>query len=238
MANDPRTSDLEKAAAARASLRFVHDGNIVGLGTGSTAAHAVRFLGERVRAGLKIRGIPTSVQTRDLASSVGIPLTTFDEIQSIGLQPIDVTIDGADEFDAQLRLIKGGGGALLREKIIASASKQVVIIADSSKQVAMLGKFPLPVEVIPFAESLVAARIAALGATVKLRKDAKGNPFVSDEGHHILDCSFGQIPDPPALARTLSDMAGIVEHGLFIGLATMVLVAKGGNVTELRPRAE
>ena len=238
MANDPRTSDLEKAAAARASLRFVHDGNIVGLGTGSTAAHAVRFLGERVRAGLKIRGVPTSVQTRDLASSVGIPLTTFDEIQSIGLQPIDVTIDGADEFDAQLCLIKGGGGALLREKIIASASKQVVIIADSSKQVAMLGKFPLPVEVIPFAQSLVAARIAALGATVKLRKDAKGNPFVSDEGHHILDCSFGQIPDPPALARRLSDMPGIVEHGLFIGLATMVLVAKGGNVTELRPRAE
>src|SRR3984885_9058182 len=234
MANDPRTSDLEKAAAARASLRFVHDGNIVGLGTGSTAAHAVRFLGERVRAGLKIRGVPTSVQTRDLASSVGIPLTTFDEIQSIGLQPIDVTIDGADEFDAQLRLIKGGGGALLREKIIASASRQVVIIADSSKQVAMLGKFPLPVEVIPFAQSLVAARIAALGATVKLRKDAKGNPFVSDEGHHILDCSFGQIPDPPALARSLSDMPGIVEHGLFIGLATVVLVAKSENVTELR----
>jgi len=234
MANDPRTSDLEKAAAARASLRFVHDGNIVGLGTGSTAAHAVRFLGERARAGLKIRGIPTSVQTRDLAASVGIPLTTFDEIQSIGLQPIDVTIDGADEFDAQLRLIKGGGGALLREKIIASASKQVVIIADSSKQVAVLGKFPLPVEVIPFAQSLVAARVTALGATVKLRKDAKGNPFVSDEGHHILDCAFGQIPDPPALARKLSDMPGIVEHGLFIDLATVVLVAKGENVTELR----
>jgi ribose 5-phosphate isomerase A len=234
MANDPRTSDLEKAAAARASLRFVHDGNIVGLGTGSTAAHAVRFLGERARAGLKIRGIPTSVQTRDLAASVGIPLTTFDEIQSIGLQPIDVTIDGADEFDAQLRLIKGGGGALLREKIIASASKQVVIIADSSKQVAVLGKFPLPVEVIPFAQSLVAARVTALGATVKLRKDAKGNPFVSDEGHHILDCSFGQIPNPPALARKLSDMPGIVEHGLFIDLATVVLVAKGENVTELR----
>jgi ribose 5-phosphate isomerase A len=234
MANDPRTSDLEKAAAARASLRFVHDGNIVGLGTGSTAAHAVRFLGERARAGLKIRGIPTSVQTRDLAASVGIPLTTFDEIQSIGLQPIDVTIDGADEFDAQLRLIKGGGGALLREQIIASASKQFVIIADSSKQVAVLGKFPLPVEVIPFAQSLVAARVTALGATVKLRKDAKGNPFVSDEGHHILDCSFGQIPNPPALARKLSDMPGIVEHGLFIDLATVVLVAKGENVTELR----
>ncbi len=234
MANDPITSDLEKAAAARASLRFVHDGNIVGLGTGSTAAHAVRFLGERVRAGLKIRGIPTSVQTRDLATSVGIPLTTFDEIRPIGLQPIDVTIDGADQFDAQLRLIKGGGGALLREKIIASASKQVVIIADSSKQVAVLGRFPLPVEAIPFAQSLVAARITALGATVKLRKDAKGTPFVTDEGHHILDCSFGQIPDPPALARKLSDMPGIVEHGLFIGLATIVLVAKGENVTELR----
>jgi ribose 5-phosphate isomerase A len=227
-------NDLEKAAAARASLRFVHDGNIVGLGTGSTAAYAVRFLGELVREGLKIRGIPTSVQTGDLAASAGIPLTTLDEIQQFGLQPIDVTIDGADEFDAQLHLIKGGGGALLREKIIASASKQVVIIADSSKQVAVLGRFPLPVEVIPFAQSLIAARITALGATVKLRKDTKGNPFISDEGHHILDCSFGQIADPPALARVLSDMPGIVEHGLFINLATVVLVAKGENVTELR----
>jgi ribose 5-phosphate isomerase A len=234
MASDPKSIDLEKAAAARSSLRFVHDGNIVGLGTGSTAAYAVRFLGEQVRAGLKIRGIPTSVQTRDLAASLGIPLTTFDEIKPMGLQPIDVTIDGADQFDAQLRLIKGGGGALLREKVIASASKQVVIIADSSKEVAVLGKFPLPVEVIAFAEPLIAARITALGATVKLRKDATGNPFVSDEGHHILDCSFGQIPDPPALARTLSDMPGIVEHGLFIDLATVVLVAKGENVTELR----
>jgi ribose 5-phosphate isomerase A len=230
-------NDLEKAAAARASLGFVQDGNIVGLGTGSTAAYAVRFLGERVRAGLKIRGVPTSVQTGDLAASAGIPLTTLDEIQQLGLQPIDVTIDGADEFDAQLHLIKGGGGALLREKIIASASKQVVIIADSSKQVAVLGKFPLPVEVIPFAQSLIAERITALGATVKLRKEAKGNPFISDEGHHILDCSFGQIADPPALARVLSDMPGIVEHGLFINLATVVLVAKGENVTELQRRA-
>jgi ribose 5-phosphate isomerase A len=234
MANDPtrkdlKIADLEKAAAARASLRFVRDGNVVGLGTGSTAAYAVRFLGEKVRTGLKIRGIPTSVQTRDLAESVGIPLTTLDEFQEI-----DVTIDGADEFDPQLRMIKGGGGALLREKIIASASRQLVIIADSSKQVAMLGKFPLPVEVIPFAQSLVAKKIAALGATVKLRQDAKGNPFLSDEGHHILDCSFGQIPDPPALARTLSDMPGVVEHGLFIGLATVVLCAEGENVTELR----
>ncbi len=234
MANDlttdvPEKGDLEKAAAARASLSFVRDGNIVGLGTGSTAAYAVRFLGERVHAGLKIRGIPTSAQTKELAASMRIPLTTLEE-----LQQIDVTIDGADEFDPQLRLIKGGGGALLREKIIASASRQVVIIADSSKQVAVLGKFPLPVEVIPFAQPLIARRITALGATVKLRQDAKGGPFISDEGHHILDCSFGQIPDPPALARTLSDMPGVVEHGLFIDLATVVLVAKGENVTELR----
>jgi len=223
--------DLEKAAAARASVQFVRDGSIVGLGTGSTAAHVVRFLGERVHAGLKIRGIPTSVKTQELAASLGIPLTTLDEFQQI-----DVDIDGADEFDPQLHLIKGGGGALLREKIIASASRQVVIIADSSKQVAVLGKFPLPIEVIPFAQRLVAKRVAALGASVKLRQDAKGNPFVSDEGHHILDCSFGKIPDPPALARQLSDMPGVVEHGLFIDLATVVLVAKGESVTELRRR--
>ena len=229
MANDPKTLDLEKAAAARASLRFVRDGMTLGLGTGSTAAHVVRFLGEQVRAGLKIRGIPTSVHTGELAVSLGIPLTTLEECQQI-----DVDIDGADEFDPQLHLIKGGGGALLREKIIASASRQVVIIADSSKQVAVLGKFPLPVEVIPFAQPLVAKRITALGALVKLRKDAKGNTFITDEGHHILDCSFGQIPDPPALARKLSDMPGIVEHGLFIDLATVVLCAKGENVVELR----
>jgi ribose 5-phosphate isomerase A len=229
MANDPKTSDLEKAAAARASLRFVRDGMTLGLGTGSTAAHAVRFLGEQVKAGLKIRGIPTSVHTQELAASLGIPLTTLDECQQI-----DVDIDGADEFDPQLHLIKGGGGALLREKIIASASRRVVIIADSSKQVAVLGKFPLPVEVIPFAQPLVAKRITALGATVNLRRDAKGNTFITDEGHHILDCSFGQIADPPALARKLSDMPGIVEHGLFIDLATVVLCAKGENVTELR----
>jgi ribose 5-phosphate isomerase A len=228
MANDPKTSDLEKAAAARASLRFVRDGMTLGLGTGSTAAHVVRFLGEQVRAGLKIRGIPTSVHTGELAVSLGIALTTLEECQQI-----DVDIDGADEFDPQLHLIKGGGGALLREKIIASASRQVVIIADSSKQVAVLGKFPLPVEVIPFAQPLVAKKITALGATVRIRQDAKGTPFVTDEGHHILDCSFGQIPDPPALARKLSDMPGVVEHGLFIDLATVVLCAKGENVAEL-----
>jgi len=233
MANDPKTLDLEKAAAARASLRFVRDGMTLGLGTGSTAAHVVRFLGEQVRAGLKVRGIPTSVHTGELATSLGIPLTTLDETQEI-----DVDIDGADEFDPQLHLIKGGGGALLREKIIASASRQVVIIADSSKQVAVLGKFPLPVEVIPFAQALVAKKITALGAGVKPRKNAQGNIFVTDEGHHILDCAFGQIPDPPALARKLSDMPGVVEHGLFIDLASVVLCANGENVTEFRRKQQ
>ena len=143
-------NDNEKEAAARASLRFVRDGDIVGLGTGTTATYAVHFLGERVKAGLKIRGIPTSIHTQELAARLGIPLTTLDEVQEI-----DITIDGADEFDPELRLIKGGGGALLREKIVASATKKLVIIADSSKQVPMLGKFPVPVEVIKFAEALV-----------------------------------------------------------------------------------
>jgi ribose 5-phosphate isomerase A len=159
-------NELEKEAAARASLKFVREGDIVGLGTGSTAAYAVRFLGERVQAGLKILGIPTSIHTRDVAASLGIPLTTLDEFQQI-----DVTIDGADELDADLRLIKGGGGALLREKIVASATRKEVIIADSSKQVAVLGKFPVPVEVIKFAEALVGKKIAALGAAVKVRND-------------------------------------------------------------------
>jgi ribose 5-phosphate isomerase A len=222
-------NDQEKEAAARASLRFVRDGDVVGLGTGSTAAYAVRFLAERVQAGLRIRGIPTSSQTRDLAKAAGITLTTLDEVQQI-----DVTIDGADEFDPQLNLTKGGGGALLREKIIASASRLEVIIADSSKQVQVLGKFPLPLEVIPFAQVLIMRKIEALGAKVELRQAADGKPFITDEGHHILDCHFGQISDPPALARRLEAMPGIVEHGLFIGMANVALVAKGGEVQELR----
>ena len=221
-------NDQEKEAAARASLRFVRDGDIVGLGTGSTAVYAVRFLGERVQAGLKIRGIPTSIHTQELATSLGIPLTTLDEVQEI-----DVTIDGADEFDPQLRLIKGGGGALLREKIVASATSKFVIIADSSKQVPVLGKFPVPVEVIKFAEALVAKKITAMGAAVKVRADASGRKFITDEGNHILDCHFGQIPDPPAMARKLETTPGVVEHGLFIGMASVALIGKGDQVLEI-----
>jgi ribose 5-phosphate isomerase A len=219
--------DAEKEAVARASLRFVRDGAIVGLGRGSTATDVLRLLGERVRTGLKIRGIPTSRKTGELAATLGIPLTSFDQVQEI-----HVTIDGADEFDSQLSLIKGGGGALLHEKVVASASSQLVIVSDSSKQVQMLGKFPLPIEVIAFAEALVRKKVEALGASVSLRR-SNGRPYVTDEGHHILDCSFGQIPDPPSLARKLSDMPGIVEHGLFVGMANVVLIATGNDVTEL-----
>jgi len=221
--------DDEKQLVARASLQFVRNGETVGLGSGSTATYAVRFLGERVQAGLKIVGIPTSNQTKELATSLGIPLSSLDKTTEI-----DVTIDGADEVDAQLSLIKGGGGALLHEKIVASASRRLVIIADSSKQVAKLGKFPVPLEVITFAQPLVRRKVEALGALVKLRLNADGAPFLTDEGHHILDCHFSAIPDVPALARQLSDMPGIVEHGLFVGMATTVLVGKGKEIIELR----
>jgi ribose 5-phosphate isomerase A len=222
-------NDQEKEAAARASLRFVKDGQVVGLGTGSTAAIFIQLLGEQVKKGLRIRGIPTSERSRQQAASLGIPLTTLDECQGI-----DVTVDGADEVDPQLRLIKGGGGALLREKIVASATKQLVIVADASKRVPVLGKFPLPVEVIKFAQALVAKKIEALGAAVELRHDSGGKPYLTDENNHILDCRFGQIPDADGLACTLSDMPGVVEHGLFIGMASVVLVANGSEVAELR----
>jgi len=222
-------NDQEKEAAARASLEFVKDGQVVGLGTGSTAAYFIKLLGEKVKNGLRIRGIPTSDRSRDLALSLGIPLTTLDQCQEIA-----VTVDGADEVDPQLRLIKGGGGALLREKIVASATKQMVVVADATKQVRRLGKFPLPVEVIKFAQALVAKRIAALGADVRLRTESDGKPYVTDENNHILDCRFGEIADADKLAHELSDMPGVVEHGLFIGMASVVLFARGSEIIELR----
>jgi len=224
--------EQEKQAAARRSLAFVQDGYVVGLGTGSTASYAIRLLGERVRAGLKIHCIPTSVLSGDLAASLGIPLTTFEEFSQI-----DVTIDGADEISPELDLIKGHGGALLLEKIVASVSRRVVIIADSSKQVPVLGKSFLPVEVVPFAQALLARRIAAIGALVTLRRDRADKPFVTDEGHHILDCDFGQISDPASLAEELNRMPGVVEHGLFLKTADVVLIGKDSEVLEFhRPK--
>ncbi len=222
-------NDLEKEAAARASLRFVKEGQVVGLGTGSTAAYFIKLLGEQVKSGLRIRGIPTSVRSRDMAIELGIPLITLDDCQEI-----DVTVDGADEVDPQLRLIKGGGGAMLREKIVASATKQMIVVADASKQVTRLGKFPLPVEVIRFAQPLVAKRVAKLGAEVQLRRDASGSPYVTDENHHILDCRFGEMRDPDGLARELNGMPGVVEHGLFIGMASVALFARGSEIVELK----
>lgn len=222
-------NEAEKEAAGRAAAKLVNDGEVVGLGTGSTAYFTILALAERVKTGLRIVGIPTSVQTADLARAVGIPLTTLDEHPTI-----DITIDGADELDAQLRLIKGGGGALLREKVVASASKRMVVVADSAKVVSVLGKFPLPVEVIAFARTVVEKKIAALGGSPKLRTRPDGSPYVTDNGNPILDCSFGKIADPPALAKTLSNIPGILEHGLFIGLASLALVGRGGRVEELR----
>ena len=223
-------NENEKELAGRAAAKLVRDGEVVGLGTGSTAYFAVVALGERVKSGLKILGIPTSVQTADLARAAGIPLTTLDQHPEI-----DITIDGADEVDPQLRLIKGGGGALLREKVVASASKKMIVVADSGKIVPVLGRFPLPVEIISFARTVVEKKIVALGASPKLRTRPDGSPYLTDNGNQILDCSFGKIDDPPALALALSNTPGIVEHGLFIGLAKLALIGRGGRVEELRP---
>lgn len=227
---DSEKSQREKELAGRAAAQLVHDGDVVGLGTGSTAYFTVLALGERVKAGLRIIGIATSQATADLARAVGIPLSTLNEHPSI-----DIDIDGADEIDRKLRLIKGGGGALLREKVIAAASRRFVVVADSSKLVPTLGKFPLPVEVISFARTPVEKKIASLGAEVKWRTRSDGSLYVTDNGNPILDCSFGKIEDPPALARTLSDIPGVVEHGLFIGLASGALIGRGEKVEKIGP---
>ena len=221
-------SQREKEIAGRAAAELVRDGDVVGLGTGSTAYFTVLALGERVKAGLKIVGIPTSNATAELACGAGIRLATLDQHPAI-----DIDIDGADEIDPQLNLIKGGGGALLREKVIAAASKEMVVIADSGKLVPVLGKFPLPVEIVSFARAVVEKKIASLGATAKLRTRPDGSPYLTDNGNPILDCSFGKIEDPPALARVLSEMPGVVEHGLFIGLASLALVGRGDSVEEI-----
>ncbi|MDE2364190.1 MAG: ribose-5-phosphate isomerase RpiA [Hyphomicrobiales bacterium] len=222
--------EAKRRAAARAA-EFVRPGMRLGLGTGSTAAFFVDILGGMVRDGLDVVGVPTSERTRAQAASLGVRLSTLDETPEL-----DLTVDGADEFDAKLRLIKGGGGALLREKIVAAASARMIVITDASKQVDTLGKFPLPVEVDRFGlESTrrhVASAVARLGlaGAPTLRTAADGHPFVTDGGHCILDCGLGRIPDPEALAAALVAIPGVVEHGLFIGLASIVVIADAAGV--------
>jgi ribose 5-phosphate isomerase A len=227
-------SDTYKRAAAAAALELVRPGMRLGLGTGSTAAHFVELLGVRVKAGLDVVGVPTSEATRGLAKHAGIPLTTLEEEPEL-----DLTVDGADEIDSKLRLIKGGGAALLREKIVAYASKRMVVIADAGKKVEMLGAFPLPIEVIQFGlESTtraVARVIAEAGCQgeIKLRMRPDGHALVTDSGHFILDAALGRIPGPEALANGLAAVPGVVEHGLFIGLASEAFVAGPSGVEHI-----
>jgi ribose 5-phosphate isomerase A len=225
--------DLKRQAAARA-LEEVRDGMKLGLGTGSTADQFVRALAERVKGGLDIVGVPTSERTAELARSLGIRLATLEEEPAL-----DVTIDGADELDAQLRLVKGGGGALLREKIVATASKRMVVIADDSKVVQTIGAFPLPIEVLPFGLGATERAIAALATKLGLSGplDLRGGPqpYRTDGGHYIIDASFGRIPDPEALAAGLDLIAGVMGHGLFLGIASEAVIARQNDVIRLKP---
>ncbi|MBY0256901.1 ribose-5-phosphate isomerase RpiA [Methylobacterium sp.] len=217
--------DLRRAAA-EVAVGLVTPGMRLGIGTGSTANVFVELLGERVRAGLDVVGVPTSEATRVAAEAAGIRLATLEEMPEL-----DLTIDGADEIDAAMRLVKGGGGALLREKIVAFASRRMVVIADGAKRVDTLGAFPLPVEVNAFGlgatRRAVAAALRASGCTGEIVLRARdGAPFVTDGGHHILDAHLGRIPDPEALSAALWAVPGVVEHGLFLGLATGAILAE------------
>jgi len=217
--------EREKEVAAEAAVAQVQDGKLVGLGTGSTAAFALKALGRRVAQGLEVRAVPSSKWAENLAREVGIPLLTFADVNRL-----DVTIDGTDEFDPGLSLIKGGGGALFREKIVAAASDKLWIIADGSKRVPVLGKFPLPVEVNPFGWQVAARRIGEFCPQVRLRYTGAEQPFVSDNGAYILDCAFGSIPDPVGLEAKLRRIVGVMETGLFVGLAETIFLADGERV--------
>ncbi len=218
-------AEVHKRAAAARAVEFVTPGMRLGLGTGSTARHFVELLGERVRGGLDVVAVPTSRETQTQAEGCGIPLTTLDEVTQL-----DLTVDGADEIAPDLSLIKGGGGALLREKIVAAASARMIVIADASKWVAALGRFPLPIEVAPFGvaatlKELENAISAARPGVLTLRRGQDGHAFVTDGGHWIVDAALGRIDDPKALAQALCAIPGVMEHGLFIGIAQMAIVA-------------
>ena len=226
--------DQEKAQAAAAAVRWVREGMVLGLGTGTTSAHFITQLGERVRQGLKVQGLATSVASTALARQVGIPL----------LEPrrgltFDLAVDGADELDPQLRLIKGGGGALLREKVLETASRYLLVIADSSKLVPRLGRFPLPLEVVPFALPWVLDAVEKLGGAPvpRMQKDDPTAAYYSDQKNLLVDCHFQTIADPEALAVRLKTIPGIVEHGLFLGLARAAIIIQDGQAQVLRPGA-
>jgi ribose 5-phosphate isomerase A len=227
-------TELEKwkQMAGEYAVQFIEDGMIVGLGYGSTAIHALRLLGRRIASGdlSRIKAIPTSDSVGAEARAAGIPLTGFSEHLVI-----DITIDGADEVDPGLNLIKGGGGALLKEKIVAQATRREIIVVDESKLSPQLGaRFALPVEVLPFALEVQQGFLESLGASVKLRQTSTGKAFITDSGNYILDCHFGPIEQPQDLSRKLESQAGIIEHGLFLGLADELVVANASGIRHLR----
>jgi ribose 5-phosphate isomerase A len=221
---ESNTKDLERKNAAVEAVKYVNDNDIVGLGTGSTAIFAIHRIAELVKEGLKIKGVPTSEKSALLATQLGIEVIDINSVTSI-----DITIDGADEFNTARQLIKGGGGALFREKIVASLSKKEIIIADSSKYVEKLGKFKVPVEVVPLALNYVQKQLSLLGATGSVREN-EHIPFITDNGNYIIDADFGLIEDAADLSRSLNQIDGVLAHGLFIGLATLVVMGVGAEL--------
>jgi ribose 5-phosphate isomerase A len=224
------TQDEAKRKAAQRALEFVEDGMSLGLGSGTTSAIFIRELGDRVKQGLRVRGIATSIASQQLAESLSIPLTNFNETPEL-----DLAIDGADEVGPGLALIKGGGGALLREKIVESAARRFIVIADSTKLVATLGRFPLPVEVIKMALPIVSPKLETLHLNPKLRHHPDGSLYITDEGNFILDCAAGSITDPAKTAADIRAIVGVVEHGLFLNMASLALIAGEDGVREIHP---
>ncbi|WP_173916743.1 ribose-5-phosphate isomerase RpiA [Halobacillus sp. Marseille-Q1614] len=216
--------DRSKKTAGEKAVDYIEDGMTIGLGSGSTVYWMMKKLGNRVKEGLSVRGIPSSIRTENWAKEFGIPLTNFEEVQEL-----DLAIDGADEVDPHFHLLKGAGGSLVREKIVNTASKKVIIIADDTKFVQQLGKTPLPIEVITFGWQAAAKQISGLGGSIQLR-EACNQPFVSDNGHYILDCKFESIADPKTFHEKLIQIPGIVETGIFIDLADLLILGDDQNV--------
>jgi ribose 5-phosphate isomerase A len=225
-------ADLErmKQRACQRAAQDVRDGMVLGLGTGSTVYYFLQELGRMVREGMRMTGVPTSVRTADLATQLAIPLTTLDD------QPhLDLAVDGADEVDAHLNLVKGAGGALLREKIIAASADRFIVVVDDSKVVTRLGeRYPLPVEVVPFGHTPAIRALEGLGARVTLRRGTDGQTWVSDNGNYILDCHFGPMPDPVALQQELLAIPAVVDSGLFLNMTEMAIVGQDEGVRLLR----